>query len=332
MDDGYQELSPADGLGIVGTDAGPHVEQASVDDEQQDEGDDAAVDEDLIALADARIALAVNGAEEDGGHDEADQDVARIVAAEEGIDEGIVCGRFRRRPQGEENPGNGDGHQNEGQGRRQILAHAVHNVMRVGDEEIAEQEIDDNQGNHGRCRKIPLYAELDGRRRRPRNGHEGTDQHQSRQENAVRIFSDLVRNRMDVAVEADDDERKNRQENPRQGQAGQARQEITAAVEPQVRRKNKIAGPEIGGKKSKAQDDDIPFPNRLSAGIIHKKSPPNPIIKNKCIIQKKRRCLQAAPQFTSYLSGIACRNWHLTIGRLPQRHRAHPSAALDIAV
>ena len=107
------------------------------------------------------------------------------------------------------------------------------------------------KGNHGRCRKIPLHAELDGRRCRPRNGHEGTDQHQSRQENPVRIFSDLVRNRMDVAVEADDDERKNRQENPRQGQAGQARQEITAAVEPQVRRKNKIAGPEIGGKKAK---------------------------------------------------------------------------------
>ena len=62
------------------------------------------------------------------------------------------------------------------------------------------------------------------------------------------------------------------------------------------------------------------------------KSPPNPIIKNKCIIQKKRRCPQAAPQFTSYLSGIACRNWHLTVGRLPQRHRAHPSAALDITV
>ena len=144
VDDGYQEFSPADGLGIVGTDAGPHVEQAAVDDEQQDEGDDAAVDEDLIALADARIALAANGAEEDGSHDEADQDVARIVAAEEGIDEGIVCGRFRRRPQGEENPGNGDGHQNEGQGRRQILAHAVHDVMRVGDEEIAEQEIKDD--------------------------------------------------------------------------------------------------------------------------------------------------------------------------------------------
>ena len=97
---------------------------------------------------------------------------------------------------------------------------------------------------------------------------------------------------MDVAVEADDDERKNRQENPRQGQTGQARQEITAAVEPQVRRKNKIAGPEIGGKKSKAQDDDIPFPNRLSAGIIHKKSPPNPIIKNKCIIQKRGAALK----------------------------------------
>ena len=144
VDDGYQELSPADGLRIIGTDAGPHVEQAAVDDEQQDEGDDAAVDENFIALAYSRIALAVNGAEEDGGHDEADQDVARIVAAEEGIDEGIVRRRFCRRSQGEENPGNGDGHQNEGQGRRQILAHAVHDVMRVGDEEIAEQKIDDD--------------------------------------------------------------------------------------------------------------------------------------------------------------------------------------------
>ena len=48
---------------------------------------------------------------------------------------------------------------------------------------------------------------------------------------------------MDVAVQADDDERKNRQENPRQGQAGQARQEITAAVEPKCGGKIRLPAP-----------------------------------------------------------------------------------------
>ena len=275
LDDGDQEFRTADVLRIVTTDTGAHVEQAAVDDEQQDEGNDAAVDEHFIALADGRIALAVNRADEDSGHDEADQDVARVIAAEEGIDEGMVHSRSDGRPQGIEDADEGDDDQDQGQERRQVFAHAVHDVVLVGNKEEADDEIGDDQRDERCCRQVALDAELDGRRTRTGNGNEGTDQHEGCQEDVIRILPYPFSNGVDVAVEADDDEREDRKENTRKGQASQAGQEIAAAVQTELGRENQIAGAKIGGKEGESQDEHIQPPDSLAARrvVVHENTP-----------------------------------------------------------
>lgn len=275
LDNGDQEFRTADGLGIIAADAGTHVEQAAVDDEQQDEGNDAAVDEDFIALADSRIAFAVNGTDEDSSHDKADQDVARVIAAKEGVDEGMIHSRIDGRPQGIEDTGKGDDDQDQGQEGRQVFAHAVHDVILVSDEEEADDEINDDQRDERCRRQVALNTELDGRRAGTGNGYEGTDQHECCQKDIIRILPYPSGNGMDVAVEADDDECKNRQENTGQRQTSQAGQEITAAVQAELRRENQVACTEIGSEEGKPQDEHIQSPDGLAARriVVHEDTP-----------------------------------------------------------
>ena len=128
----------------------PHVQEGTVNDEQQDKGDDAAANETAVTLGDCRISLGVDGTDKNGGHDETDQHIACIVSAQEGIDERIGDGRTDRRPYRAGDAHDGDDDQNEGQKRRQIFAHPVHDVILISSKEKGNDEIYDDERNE-RC-------------------------------------------------------------------------------------------------------------------------------------------------------------------------------------
>jgi hypothetical protein len=91
-----------------------------------------------IALADGRISLGVDGTDKNSGHDEADQHIACIISAQEGIDEGIGDSRSDRCPYRAGDAHDGDDDQNQGQERRQVFAHPVHDVVLISSKEEAE--------------------------------------------------------------------------------------------------------------------------------------------------------------------------------------------------
>ena len=95
---------------------------------------------------------------------------------------------------------------------------------------------------------------------------------------------------MDVAVEADDDECKNRQENTGQRQTSQAGQEITAAVQAELRRENQVACTEIGSEEGKPQDEHIQSRMALPPEeLLFMKIPPKNKCENKYVIRQKKR-------------------------------------------
>ena len=110
----------------------------------------------------------------------------------------------------------------DGQERRQVFAHAVHDVVLVGNKEEADDEIGDDQRDERCCRQVALDAELDGR---PHvRGMETKVQTSMKMPRRTlrRILPYPFSNGVDVAVEADDDEREDRKKNTRKGQASQA--------------------------------------------------------------------------------------------------------------
>lgn len=74
------------------------------------------------------------------------------------------------------------------------------------------------------------------------------------------MLADMIRHVMDVAVEADDDECKDRQENTGNRQAYEARGHIRAAFKAEKRWKDEVAGTKIGGKEGEPQDENIAEP------------------------------------------------------------------------
>ena len=163
----------------------------------------------------------------------------------------MVYRRCNRRPKGIEDTAESDDDQDQGQERRQILAHAVHDIILVRDKEEGNDKISDDQWNERRRRQIALDAELDSRRTSTGNRYERTDQHERCQKDIIRILPYPACNGMDVTIEPDDDECKNRQENARQCQSSQAGHEITTTVQAELRRENQVASAKIGGKESK---------------------------------------------------------------------------------
>ena len=184
----------------------------------------------MITLFNLGISLIGNGGDEDRGYDEADQYIAGIISAKEGIDERLGNGWCSRGAQRMNNAQHGNNDQDKCQERRQIFPHTVHNPILIKGKEKGNEKIQDDERNKGRGRNISLNTQLNGRGTGAGNGNKGTYQHESGQQDVIGVLAHMISDGMDIAIKTYDDKSENREKYTGQGESHQTGKERRTAV------------------------------------------------------------------------------------------------------